>query len=219
MGFIGYYRQFIKDYSKIARPLLDLTKITTPWYWDTAQNNAFECLHQCMCSKPVLHQPDFQKWFYVSTDASAYGMGTILSQEGESFIPSDDGKSSPKPRLYPVAFYSATLIPTEMNYDIYKRELLAIMKTLAHWRQYLIWTPEPFTILTDHANLLYWKSPRKLNQQTVRWHSELQDYDFKIVHVPGSTHAAADALSRPPEVDQGKEDNQDVTMIPNTSFI
>ena len=145
-----------------------------------------------MCSKPVLCQPDFQKRFYVSTDASAYGVGTILSQEGESFIPSDDSKSSPKSRLYPVAFYSATLIPTERNYDIYKRELLAIMKTLAHWRQYLIWTPEPFTILTDHANLLYWKSPQKLNQQMVQWHSELQDYDFKIIHVPGSTHVVAE---------------------------
>ena len=53
----------------------------------------------------------------------------------------------------------------------------------------------------------------------MRWHSELQDYNFKIVHVPGNTHAAADALSRPPGVDQGKEDNQDVTIIPNTSFI
>ena len=79
LGFTGYYRQFIKDYSKIAQPLLDLTKMTTPWHWDAAQNNAFECLHQCMCSKPVLHQPDFQKWFYVSTDASAYGVGAVLS--------------------------------------------------------------------------------------------------------------------------------------------
>ena len=108
---------------------------------------------------------------------------------------------------------------TERNYDIYERELLAIMKTLAHWRQYLIWTPEPFIILTDHANLLYWKSPQKLNQRTARWHSELQDYDFKIIHVPGSTHVAADALSRPPGVEQGKEDNQNITMIPQATFI
>ena len=79
LGFTGYYHQFIKDYSWIARPLLDLTKLTTPWHWDIAQNDAFECLHQCMCSKPVLCQPDFQKRFYVSTDASAYGVGTVLS--------------------------------------------------------------------------------------------------------------------------------------------
>ena len=166
LGFTGYYCQFIKDYSKIAQPLLDLTKTTTPWHWNAAQNDAFECLHQCMCLKPVLRQLDFQKQFYISTDASAYSLGTVLSQEGESFTPLDNDKPPPRSKLHPVAFYSATLTSTERNYDIYKRELLAIMKTLAHWRQYLIWTPKPFTILTDHANLLYWKSPRKLNRRT-----------------------------------------------------
>ena len=55
LGFTGYYCQFIKDYSKIARPLLDLTKTTTPWHWDIAQQDTFECLRQCMCSKPILH--------------------------------------------------------------------------------------------------------------------------------------------------------------------
>ena len=110
LGFTGYYRQFIKDYSKIARPLLDLTKTTTPWHWGKAQKDAFECLHQCMCSKPVLRQPDFQRQFYVSTDASAYGVGAVLSQVGESFTPSDDGKPPPKSKLHLVAFYSATVI-------------------------------------------------------------------------------------------------------------
>ena len=119
LGFGGYYCQFIKDYSKIAWPLLDLTKTTTPWHWDAAQNDAFECLCQCMCSKPVLCQLDFQKQFYVSTDASAYSVGTLLSQEGESFTPSDDGKPPPKSKLHPVAYYSVTLMPTERNYDIY----------------------------------------------------------------------------------------------------
>ena len=85
-----------------------------------------------MCSKPVLHQPDFQKQFYVSTDASAYGVGAVLSQVGESFTLSNDGKPPPKSKLHPVVFYSATLTPTERNYDIYEQELLAIMKTLAH---------------------------------------------------------------------------------------
>ena len=109
--------------------------------------------------------------------------------------------------------------PTECNYDIYERELLAIIKALEHWRQYLIWTQEPFTILTDHANLLFWKSPRKLNRRTARWHVELQDYNFEIKHIPGKSHVVADLLSRPPDADQGKEDNQDVTMIPAQTFI
>jgi len=71
------------------------------------------------------------------------------------------------------------------------------MKAITHWQPYLIWTPTPFMIYIDRANLLYWKSPRKLNWCTVRWHSELQDYHFTIQHVPGKLHTAADLLSRP----------------------
>src|SRR5579863_8787610 len=71
----------------------------------------------------------------------------------------------------------------------------------------------------DHANLLYWKSLRKLNRRTARWHEELQDYYFELQHTPGRLHAAADALSRPFGSDEGKDDNQEIIMIPETSFI
>jgi hypothetical protein len=71
----------------------------------------------------------------------------------------------------------------------------------------------------DHANLLHWKSPRKLNRHTAHWHGELQDYNFKLQHVPGKLHTAADALSRPPDADEGKDDNQQMTMIPKAAFI
>jgi len=79
---------------------------------------------------------------------------------------------------------------------------------------YLGWTKEPFTILTDHANLTYWKSPQNLNRHTARWHADLQEYDFKIKHISGNTNIPADALSRPPGVDQGKNNNQRIIMIP-----
>jgi hypothetical protein len=115
-----------------------------------------------MVNKPVLRQPDFTKPFFLLTDASAYGMGAILSQEGGS----NSSNTTQKPKLHPVAYYSATFTETECNYDIYDRELLAIMKAITHWCPYLIWTKEPFTILTDHTNLLHWKLPRKLNRQT-----------------------------------------------------
>jgi len=96
-------------------------------------------------------------------------MGTILLQEGESDVlhvkthvetPHTPHK---KLKLHPVTYYSATFTETECNYNIYDRELLAIMKAITHWRPYLIWTETPFTIYTDHANLLYWKSLHKLN--------------------------------------------------------
>ena len=120
--------------------------------------------------------------------------------------------------LHPIAYYSATFTPTECHYDIYEWELLAVMQSLVHWRRYLGWTKEPFIILTDHKNLQYWKSPQKLNRWTARWHADLQEYDYEIQDIPGKTNIPADALSRPPGADQGKEDNQDITIIPPEKF-
>jgi RNase H-like domain found in reverse transcriptase len=83
-------------------------------------------------------------------------MGAVLLQErGPTDTPSN---KCLKPKLHPVAYYSATFTPIEHNYDIYERELLAMMKSLAHWCHYLGWTKHPFIILTDHTNLQYWKA-------------------------------------------------------------
>jgi RNase H-like domain found in reverse transcriptase/Reverse transcriptase (RNA-dependent DNA polymerase) len=215
LGFTGYYWYFIKDYSKIAQPLLQLTHLSSTWHWNEDEQTAFETLRQAMINKPVLQQPDFTKPFFLLTDMSAYSMGAILSQEGGSLTVNP----SQKPKLHPVAYYSATFTQTECNYDIYKQELLAIIKVISHWRPYLIWTKEPFTIFTDHTNLLHWKSPRKLNCRTARWHRELQDYNFKLQHVPGKLHTAADALSCPAGANKGKDDNQQMSMIPEVAFI
>ena len=171
LGFTGYYRYFVQNYSAIVHPLLDLTKKGSMFKWEAHHQEAFDKIRTIMCKAPVLLQPDFNKKFYLQTDASAYGVGTILSQEGD-VTPSL--ATHKKPILHPIAYFSATFTPTEHNYDIYKRELLAVMKALAHWRPYLGWTKHPFTIMTDHANLQYWKSPRNLNRRTARWHADLQ---------------------------------------------
>ena len=88
------------------------------------------------------------------------------------------------------------------------------MKSLAHWRPYLGWTKVPFIIQTDHANLQYWKSPQNLNRRTACWHADLQEYDFQLEYILGKTNIPSDFLSRPPLADQGKTDNQSVTVIP-----
>jgi len=144
-------------------------------------------------------------------------VGTILSQVAGT----DDTPplKNSKPKLHPLAYYSATLSSAERNYDIYERELLAMMKSLAHWWHYLGWTKFPFIILTDHANLQYWKAPKNLNQRTARWHADLQEYDFEIHYIPGKTNTGLDILSRPLNVDQGQEDNRDTTVLPSAKFI
>ena len=166
---------------------------------------------------PVLKQPNFEKKFYLQTDASAYGVGAILLQEGE--IPTTSALSKQqKPVLHPITYYSAMFILAERNYDIYERELLAVMKALLHWRPYLGWTKEPFTIMTDHTNLQYWKSPKNLNRRTAHWHADLQEYDFDILYILGKTNIPPNALSQLPGVDQGKEDNQQVMVLPAQKF-
>ena len=170
----------------------------------------------CMCTGPVLQQPDFGKKFYLQADASLYGIGAVLSQEGKHLTPSLAKQQ--KPILHPIAYYLVMFMQTERNYNIYERELLAVMKALAHWRQYLGWTKEPFVIMTDHANLQYWKSPKNLNQRTARWQADLQEYNYEIRHIPGKENISPDALSHPPGVDQGKNDNQQQVVISLEKF-
>ena len=110
-----------------------------------------------MCSRPILRQPDYTKQFLLATDASAYGVGAVLLQEGEIH------PRTKKPTQHPIAYYSATFTPTERNYDIYERELLAVLKALQHWRPHLAATEIPVIVLTDHANLTFWKNPKTVN--------------------------------------------------------
>ena len=131
LGFTGFYWYFIQNFSKLARPLIDLTKKATPFHWDEPQIKAFKHLKSLVCSKPILKQPDSTKQFLLSTDMSAYGVGAVLSQEGKI------NPQTHKPIQQPIAYYSATFNLAEWNYDIYKRELLAVIKSLDHWRPYL----------------------------------------------------------------------------------
>jgi hypothetical protein len=92
-------------------------------------------------------------------------MGAVLSQEGGSdTLTTALEKIKTKPVLHLIAYYSATFMPTQRNYDIYDQELLVVMIALNHWRQYLSQMKVPFTIMMDHANLQYWKSPQNLTR-------------------------------------------------------
>ena len=166
-----------------------------------------------MCTKLILQQLDYAKAFFLATDASAYSMGAILSQEGEL------NPRTQKPMLCPVTYYSNTFTPTKRNYDIYEQEFLGVLKALKHFRPHVTATEIPVTILTDHANLTHWKATRKVNRRVVRWFAEIQDYNLTIKHIPGKIHTAPDMLSRPPGTDQGKSDNTDIILLPPSLFI
>ena len=150
-------------------------------------------------SQPVLSLLRREEKFRMEMDASGHAIGGVLSQE-------QDGKWKP------IAFLSRTMQPVERNYEIYDKELLAIVEALAKWRQYLLDAKEPFEVWTDHENLKYFREPHKLNRRQARWYLKLQDYDFTLKHIPGKTNTKADILSRKDQVNT-KEDNKDVQLL------
>ena len=98
------------------------------------------------------------------------------------------------------------------NYEIYDKELLAIVEALTNWRQYLLDVVETFEIWTYHKNLKYFQEPHKLNRRQARWYLKLQDYDFTLQHIPGKMNTKADILSRKDQVNM-KEDNKNVQLL------
>ena len=106
----------------------------------------------------------------------------------------------------------------EQNYEIYDKELLAIVEALAKWRQYLLDIVEPFEVWTDHENLKYFREPHKLNRQQARWYLKLQDYDFKLKHIPRKMNTKADILSQKDQVNM-KKDNKDVQLLKDKIWV
>ena len=135
------------------------------------------------------------------TDASLLATRAVLMQEDEN---SD---------LQPCAYFSHTFSSAQCNYDIYDRELLAVILALEEWHQYLQGTAHPITIITDHKNLSYIKDPRKLSRQQARWSLFLQDFDIQWQVIPGTKMALADALSRRDHVNTTL-DNQETSICP-----
>jgi hypothetical protein len=207
LGFCNFYRPFIYHFSHIARPLNELTRKENPWTWEERHQKAFEELRNRVTSEPVLAQPRLDQQFELEVDASGFAFGAVLSQKGE------DGKK------HPIAFYSATAIEAERNYDIYDLELLAIVKACRHWRPYLAGSPHKVIVHTDHANLQYWRQPHKISRRIAREVLELSEFDIELHHIPGKNNGRADALSRRPDYDQGERDNENVIVLLDNVFV
>jgi hypothetical protein len=207
LGFCNFYRPFIYHFSHIARPLNELTRKENPWTWEERHQKAFKELRDRVTSEPVLAQPQLDQQFELEVDASGFAFGAVLSQKGE------DGKK------HPIAFYSATAIEAERNYDIYDLELLAIVKACRHWRPYLAGSPHKVIVHTDHANLQYWRQPHKISRRIAREVLELSEFDIELHHIPGKNNGRADALSRRPDYDQGERDNENVIVLPDNVFV
>ncbi|WVZ56830.1 hypothetical protein U9M48_007306 [Paspalum notatum var. saurae] len=177
LGLAGYYRRFIKDFSKIAKPMTALTQKNAKFAWSPKCEEAFGTLKKLLTSAPVLAQPDITKPFDVYCDASGSGLGCVLMQEGRV-----------------IAYASCQLRKHEVNYPTHDLELLAVVYALKKWRHYLL--GNTCRIYTDHKSLKYIFTQPELNMRQRRWLELIKDYDLEVHYHPGKANVVADALSR-----------------------
>uniref|UniRef100_A0A3P8RRT6 Gypsy retrotransposon integrase-like protein 1 n=1 Tax=Amphiprion percula TaxID=161767 RepID=A0A3P8RRT6_AMPPE len=206
LGFAGYYRRFVKDYSKIVKPLNDLTGGYPPIRkgqrrancsgsylnpkepfaerWTPTCQKAFECIKEKLTSSPVLGFANPKLPYVLHTDASSSGLGAALYQE-------QDGK------MQVIAYASRGLTPSEMRYPAHKLEFLALKWSVVEkFHDYLY--GNTFTVVTDNNPLTYILTSAKLDAASYRWLAALSTFDFCIKYRAGKANQDADGLSRRP---------------------
>ena len=185
-GFVGlcsYYRRFVRNFGSIAAPLTALTEKNRIFRWTEECQTAFEVLKRLLTSAPLLAMPNDVDTFTLDTDASQCAIGGVLSQL------QDDVER-------PIAYASRKLSKAEINYCVTRKELLAVVYFLKYFRHYLL--GRRFKIRTDHAALQWLRrTPDPVGQQA-RWIGFMEDFNYEIIHRPGSRHGNADAMSRRP---------------------
>ncbi|KAH6582544.1 hypothetical protein BASA61_008443 [Batrachochytrium salamandrivorans] len=184
LGFTNFYRSLIKDYSNMTCHLTKLFKKDSPFVWGPEQEKSLQALKDAFAHSDFLTHPDETRPFIVETDASDYAISGVLSQYDDTDV------------LRPIAFYARQMNSAERNYEIYDKELLAVVDSFKHWRHFLQGGHHPVTVLCDHKNLEYFMTTKKLTRRQARWSLELSEYDFTLTHRPGKLNGRADPLSR-----------------------
>ena len=169
LGLIRYYRKFIPDFAKLAKPLTVILKDKVPFKWTEIERQAFQILKNKIISRSLLQYPDFAKPFIVTTDASDYALGGVLSrgQIGQDL---------------PIAFASRTLQGAELNYSTIEKELLAIVFCVKHFRPYLY--GRKFTLVTYHRPLVRLHGLKDPASRLARWRIKLSEYEYDIAYKP-----------------------------------
>ena len=197
LGHAGFYRRFIKDFSKIAKPLSNLLVSNTPFVFDRECMVAFDELKKKLSSAPIIAPPSWDLPFELMCDASDFAVGAVLGQR--------------KDKLVHVIYYASKVLnENQRNYTTTEKELLAIVFAFDKFRSYLIGSK--VIVFTDHAALKYLLTKQESKPRLIRWILLLQEFDIEIKDRSGAENKVADHLSRIPQ----EEEMQQVAV--NESF-
>lgn len=182
LGLANYYRQCIKNYAKIAEPMVALTRKANPFVWDKPQSESFSALKSALVSADVMAHPDTRKPYALYTDACEYAVGAILVQSDKNGIER------------PVQYISHQLSATQCRWPVIEKEAYALIYALQKLRPYLIGAE--YTIYTDHKPLKCLFTKEMDNTKIQRWGILLAEYGAKIEYRRGEHNIRADSLSR-----------------------
>ncbi|XP_070678183.1 uncharacterized protein [Malus domestica] len=194
LGHAGFYRRFIKDFSKISTPLCRLLQKDVTFDFNEECEKAFKHLKEMLTSAPIIRPPDWSIPFELMCDASDYALGAVLGQRKDK-----------QPHV--IYYASRTLNDAQLNYSTTEKELLAVVFALDKFRSYLLGTK--VIIYTDHAALKYLLTKKEAKPRLIRWMLLLQEFDIEIRDKKGSENVVADHLSR-------LVHEEDVIPIPET---
>eukprot|EP00096_Caligus_rogercresseyi_P008633 TRINITY_DN2783_c0_g1_i6.p1 TRINITY_DN2783_c0_g1~~TRINITY_DN2783_c0_g1_i6.p1 ORF type:complete len:1211 (-),score=137.53 TRINITY_DN2783_c0_g1_i6:1226-4822(-) len=205
LGLVNFYGHFVKDLAAMAYPLTELTKDRAEFKWQDDERNSFAAIKKSVTDAPCLTHYDPSLPLILTTDASPLGLGAVLSQVDQS-------------NERPVAFASRKLSKAERNYSQIDREATGIMYGLSKFERYLL--GRPFAIKTDHRPLQYIFSPDKelpavVSARLTRFAMRLSSFQYKILHVKGTSLSHADAFSRGPTDEPPKHEDPTSALMCN----
>ena len=181
LGHAGFYRRFIKDFSKIARPLCRLLEKDTRFDFDDSCKAAFEEIKIKLVQAPIMAAPEWDQGFEIMCDASDFAMGAVLGQRKE--------------KIFRTIYYaSRTFNEAQENYSTTEKEMLAVVFACEKFRQYILGSH--VIIHTDHATIKYLMSKKEAKPRLIRWVLLLQEFDLEIKDKKGCDNVIADHLSR-----------------------
>jgi hypothetical protein len=181
LGHARFYRRFIKDFSKITKPLTQLLQKDMEYIFDSVCLHAFRTLKQALISVPIMQPPDWNLPFEIMCDASDYAVGAVLGQRKEG-------------KVHAIYYASKTLNEAQVNYATMEKELLVVVFAFEKFRSYI--ANSKVIVYTDHAAIKYLLTKKDAKPRFIRWILLRQEFDIEIRDNKGSENVVADHLSR-----------------------